>query len=81
MMAGTRIPECLTEASRAPVAFGRLAIPRLMTALQSEEREIRQAGLYSLCNLLHEPERAHEALRHGTDVTPVLLSDWSKSCD
>ncbi|MCJ8735489.1 hypothetical protein PDJAM_G00247100 [Pangasius djambal] len=67
-MASTRISERLpplVDPSRAPVAFGRRALPRLMTELQAEERKIRQGALCSLCDLLHDPERAYEALHHG----------------
>lgn len=72
LMAGTRISECLPpliDPSRAPVAFGKRALPRLMTELQAEEQRIRQGALCSLCDLLHDPEQAYEALHHGTDVS------------
>ncbi|XP_058245307.1 radial spoke head 14 homolog [Hemibagrus wyckioides] len=75
-MAGTRISERLPpliDASRAPVAFGKRALPRLITQLQAEELDIRQGALCSLCDLLHDPERAYEALHHGTDVTAGCL--------
>lgn len=87
-MAATRISERLPpliDPSRAPVAFGRLALPTLIRELHAEERKIRQEALCSLCDLLHDPERAYEALHHGTDLTvitatshhSVLTSDWS----
>lgn len=71
-MAGTRISECfppLIDPSRAPVAFGRLALPRLLTELHAEEPKILQAALCTLCDLLHDPEQAYEALHHGTNCT------------
>lgn len=74
-MAGTRVTERLPpliDPSRAPVAFGRRALPRLMIELQAEEGKIRQGALFSLCDLLHDPERAYEALHHGTDTALQL---------
>ncbi|XP_017323018.1 radial spoke head 14 homolog [Ictalurus punctatus] len=78
-MAGTVISERLPpliDPSRIPVAFGNRAVPRLMSELQDEEPKIRQGALCSLCDLLHDPERAYEALHHGClERLKVLLKD------
>lgn len=55
------------DPSRAPVAFGRLAVPQLFAELQQPEEERRLPALASLCDLLHDPELIHQTLRGGTE--------------
>ncbi|KAF7694835.1 radial spoke head 14 homolog [Silurus meridionalis] len=78
-MATARISELLPthiDPARAPVAFGKRALPRLMEELQCEELKSRQMALCSLCELLHNPEKAYEALHHGClERLKVLLKD------
>lgn len=74
-MSSTRVserPPPIIDASRAPVAFGRRALPKLMTELQAEELRVRQEALCSLCDLLKDPARAYEALHHGTGLILML---------
>lgn len=51
------------DPSRAPVAFGRLAVPQLFAELREERR---LPALASLCDLLHDPELIHQTLSGGT---------------
>lgn len=55
------------DPSRAPVAFGRLAVPQLFAELQRPEEDRRLPALASLCDLLHDPELIHQTLRGGTE--------------
>lgn len=54
------------DPSRAPVAFGRLAVPQLFAELRKPEEERRLPALASLCDLLHDPELIHQTLDGGT---------------
>lgn len=58
------------DPSRAPVAFGRLAVPQLFAELQQPEEERRLPALASLCDLLHDPELIHQTLAGGTARPP-----------
>lgn len=58
------------DPSRAPVAFGRLAVPQLFAELQQREEERRLPALVSLCDLLHDPELIHQTLAGGTARPP-----------
>ncbi|XP_027024062.1 radial spoke head 14 homolog [Tachysurus fulvidraco] len=72
LMAGSR----LCDVPRVPVAFGKRAVPKLITQLHDEELKIRQGALCSLCDLLHDPERVYEALHHGClERLKVLMKD------
>ncbi|KAG2471158.1 RSP14 protein, partial [Polypterus senegalus] len=53
------------EPARAPIAFGRRAIPKLNEELASEDLVTRQCALTSLCDLVHDPERAYETIETG----------------
>lgn len=54
------------DPTRAPVAFGRLAVPQLFAELQQPQEERRLPALASLCDLLHDPELIHQTLNRGT---------------
>ena len=69
-MAGTRVSERLpplVDPTQAPVAFGQRALPRLAAELQDGERRVRQRALAALRDLIRDPERAYEAIRHGME--------------
>lgn len=53
------------DPSRAPVAFGLLAVPQLFAELQRPEEERKLPALASLCDLLHDPELIHQTLNGG----------------
>lgn len=55
----------LTDPTRAPVAFGRRAVPQLFGELQRAEAAARLRALTSLCDLVHEPERLYQAVTGG----------------
>ncbi|XP_041079479.1 radial spoke head 14 homolog [Polyodon spathula] len=64
------------DCTKAPVAFGRRALPKLNEELQSPELLTRQRALMSLCDLVHDPEIALEAMRIGClDSLKLLLRD------
>lgn len=54
------------DPSRAPVAFGRLAVPQLFAELRKPEEARRLPALASLCDLLHDPELFHQTLKGGS---------------
>ncbi|KAM9857931.1 radial spoke head 14 homolog [Aulostomus maculatus] len=65
-----------TEPTRAPVAFGRWAVPQLFAELQQPEAGRRLRALESLCGLMHDPERLHQAAGGGQlSQLEVLLRD------
>ncbi|KAL2092244.1 hypothetical protein ACEWY4_012042 [Coilia grayii] len=78
-MASTRISEelpPLLDPTKAPVAFGNRALPRLSMELQDPELYIRQRALVALCDLVHDPERAYEAVEKDClERLKVLLKD------
>ncbi|XP_058888838.1 radial spoke head 14 homolog isoform X2 [Acipenser ruthenus] len=53
------------DCTKAPIAFGRRAVPKLNEELQNPELITRQRALMSLCDLVHDPEIALEAMRLG----------------
>lgn len=70
-MASTRIskqPPPHIDPTQAPVAFGNRALPRLSMELQDPQLYIRQRALAALCDLVHDPERAYEAIHNGNIV-------------
>ncbi|CAB1320256.1 unnamed protein product [Coregonus sp. 'balchen'] len=82
-MASTRISEQLPphiDPTQAPVAFGNRALPRLSLELQDPQLCIRQRALAALCDLVHDPERAYEAIHKGClERLKVLLQDGDSS--
>ncbi|XP_061673679.1 radial spoke head 14 homolog isoform X3 [Syngnathoides biaculeatus] len=64
------------DPSRAPVAFGRLAIPELFAQLVEPDAARRLRALASLCDLTHDPERLYQVVTEGfLDQLEVLLKD------
>ena len=55
----------LIDPSRAPVAFGRRAVPQLFGELQQLEADRKQRALASLCDLMHDPEKLYQAVTGG----------------
>lgn len=74
-MASTRISEQLPphfDPTQAPVAFGNRALPRLSLELQDPQLCIRQRALAALCDLVHDPKRAYEAIHKGKMHIPII---------
>ncbi|XP_072242982.1 radial spoke head 14 homolog [Leuresthes tenuis] len=70
----------LIDPSRAPVAFGRRAVPQLFEELQQPEAERRLPALASLCDLMHDPERLYQTVNGGfLEQLRVLLRDEDPS--
>ncbi|KAM7391010.1 hypothetical protein PAMP_021728 [Pampus punctatissimus] len=70
----------LIDPTRAPVAFGRWAVPQLFGELQQPEAASRQRALASLCDLMHDPERLYQAVTGGfLGQLEVLLKDEDPS--
>ncbi|XP_053180809.1 uncharacterized protein LOC128364297 [Scomber japonicus] len=63
-----RMAGVLIDPSRAPVAFGRLAVPQLFGELQQLEADRKQRALASLCDLMHDPEKLYQAVTGGETV-------------
>lgn len=78
-MATTRITYSLPphiNPKEAPLAFGRLAIPKLNRELEDPDLLTRQKAVYSLCTLVHDPLKSYEALNAGCVMTlKKLLND------
>lgn len=53
------------DPTRAPVAYGRRAVPRLFEQLQAPDAGSRLRALASLCDLVHDPERLYETVSGG----------------
>jgi len=67
-MATTRISYSLPpsiDATKAPLAFGDRAIPKLNRELNDQTLITRQRALMTLCDLVHDPEKVYEAIRLG----------------
>lgn len=67
-MAHTRISANLPpniDPTKAPLAFGRRALPKLKEELRSPELLTQQQALMSLCDLVHNPEIVYQALEIG----------------
>ncbi|KAK5909276.1 hypothetical protein CesoFtcFv8_003221 [Champsocephalus esox] len=64
------------DPSRAPVAYGRRAVPQLFSELQQQEAPRRVRALASLCDLLRDPERISCTVSGGfLEQLKVLLKD------
>jgi len=77
-MATTRITYSLPphiNPNEAPLAFGRRAVPKLNRELQDPDLVTRQKAVYSLCTIVHDPERCFEALSEGCISTLKDLLD------
>ncbi|NXY43062.1 RSP14 protein, partial [Ceuthmochares aereus] len=53
------------DPTKAPVAFGRRALPKLKEELQSPELLTQQRALMALCDLVHDPEKVYQAIAEG----------------
>ncbi|NXF98454.1 RSP14 protein, partial [Eubucco bourcierii] len=53
------------DPTKAPLAFGRRALPKLGQELCSPELLTQQRALVALCELLHDPENVYQALEIG----------------
>ncbi|RXN20165.1 radial spoke head 14-like protein [Labeo rohita] len=72
----SELPPPHIDPTQAPVAFGNWAIPKLMLELQDAERFTRQRALAALCDLVHDHERAYEAILSGCmERLKMLLQD------
>ncbi|CAK6979925.1 radial spoke head 14 homolog [Scomber scombrus] len=70
----------LIDPSRAPVAFGRRAVPQLFGELQQLEADRKQRALASLCDLMHDPEKLYQAVTGGfVEQLEVLFKDEDSS--
>ncbi|XP_070532781.1 radial spoke head 14 homolog [Ptychodera flava] len=78
-MASTRISAHLPpdiDVTKAPLAYGDRALPRLNRELKDEDLITRQRALRTLCDYLHDPEHIAEALRVGVaESLKALLPD------
>lgn len=57
------LPVQNVDVTRNPLAFGRLALLKLRKELHNKDEMIVTQALYSLSDLVHDPEKAFEAIR------------------
>ncbi|XP_078410775.1 radial spoke head 14 homolog [Cetorhinus maximus] len=75
-MAHTRISAKLPphiDPTKAPIAFGDRALPKLNRELADPELLTRQRALMALCDLLHDPELAYTAVEVGCLENLIFL--------
>ncbi|NXI91583.1 RSP14 protein, partial [Psophia crepitans] len=77
-MAHARISASLPpdiDPTKAPIAFGKRALPKLNEELQSPELLTQQRALMALCDLVHDPENVYQAIEIGflDNLKPLLL--------
>ncbi|XP_027570007.2 radial spoke head 14 homolog [Pipra filicauda] len=53
------------DPTKAALAFGRRALPKLNEELQSAELLTQQRALMALCDLVHDPEKVYKAIEIG----------------
>jgi len=64
------------DATKAPLAFGKGAIPKLNRELGDATLIVRQRALMVLCDLVHDPEKIYEAITVGcVESLKKLLAD------
>ncbi|XP_068094454.1 radial spoke head 14 homolog isoform X1 [Hyperolius riggenbachi] len=64
------------DPTKAQVAFGERALPKLNEELQSPDLITRQRALMALCDLMHDPEHVYRAMNLGfMKSLKALLSD------
>ncbi|ERE92767.1 rhabdoid tumor deletion region protein 1 [Cricetulus griseus] len=64
------------DPTKAAIAYGCRALPKLNEELQSEVLLTRQKALVALCDLMHDPEHVYEAIHIGClESLKVLLKD------
>ncbi|XP_053849816.1 radial spoke head 14 homolog [Vidua macroura] len=62
------------DPTKAALAFGRRALPKLNEELQSPELLTQQRALMALCDLVHDPEKVYQAIALGfLDSLKTLL--------
>ncbi|XP_009090794.1 radial spoke head 14 homolog [Serinus canaria] len=62
------------DPTKAALAFGRRALPKLNEELQSPELLTQQRALVALCDLVHDPEKVYQAIALGfLDSLKALL--------
>ncbi|KAM6052191.1 PREDICTED: rhabdoid tumor deletion region protein 1 [Chlamydotis macqueenii] len=67
-MAHARISASLPpdiDPTKAAIAFGKRALPKLNEELQSPELLTQQQALMALCDLVHDPENVYQAIELG----------------
>ncbi|KAK2193658.1 hypothetical protein NP493_8g00015 [Ridgeia piscesae] len=57
------------DVSRAPLAYGHRALPRMNRELKDAHLLTRQRAIMSLCDYLHDPEHIASAIREGLVAT------------
>lgn len=62
------------DPTKAPIAFGRRALPKLNEELEDPDLLTRQRALMSLCDLVHDPENAYQAINIGKKSLGLHLS-------
>uniref|UniRef100_A0A8C0BHR7 Radial spoke head 14 homolog n=1 Tax=Buteo japonicus TaxID=224669 RepID=A0A8C0BHR7_9AVES len=53
------------DPTKAPIAFGKRALPKLNEELRSPELLTQQRALMALCDLVHDPENVYQAIGVG----------------
>uniref|UniRef100_G1N7P2 Radial spoke head 14 homolog n=2 Tax=Meleagris gallopavo TaxID=9103 RepID=G1N7P2_MELGA len=53
------------DPTKAPIAFGSRALPKLNREIQSPEVLTQQRALMALCDLVHDPENIYQAVQIG----------------
>ncbi|NXF05677.1 RSP14 protein, partial [Smithornis capensis] len=53
------------DPTKAPLAFGRRALPKLNEELESPDLLTQQRALMALCDLVHDPEKVYQAVEIG----------------
>ncbi|XP_075071511.1 radial spoke head 14 homolog [Mixophyes fleayi] len=53
------------DPTKAPIAFGERALPKLNEELRDPELLTRQRALMALCDLVHDPENVYQAVNLG----------------
>ncbi|XP_006979134.1 radial spoke head 14 homolog [Peromyscus maniculatus bairdii] len=64
------------DPTKAAIAYGCRALPKLNEELQSPNLQTRQKALVALCDLMHDPEYVYEAINIGClESLKTLLKD------
>ncbi|XP_009981671.1 PREDICTED: rhabdoid tumor deletion region protein 1 [Tauraco erythrolophus] len=53
------------DPTKAPIAFGKRALPKLNEELGSPDLLTQQRALMALCDLVHDPENVYQAIEVG----------------
>lgn len=57
------------DPTKAPIAYGDRALPRMNRELQDSNLLLRQRAVMSLCDYIHDPEHIASAIREGEKIT------------